>query len=317
MNRFRQQVPPCFIKDFVYLKLFYKTVSIAVFSLFLFFSQSLAQAPAAAEEDSLQIVYLANASGVFENCRCGSNPLGGLDHIAFLLKELRKKNPRLLFIDGGDFTNTYPYNALNKLIVDIYKALRPDYLMLADQEMQQENEYTLTLLRQSSFRFLATNYDMSGFNLDSSVKISAGKKKIVLLSYLDKSSFWYSKPVKGLYFNEEKFARVYRQAVQTSDFRMVLFHGEDAGLAEFTKKFPEIDLIFLGHSQSARDALDGKPVIIAPGSDTEFLTLLSLRFQNNGSPLIKTRKIPISLQIPTEPAVEKLILHFKKTREQK
>ena len=275
--------------------------------LFLLFNGALLFA----QDDSLQFIYLANVNAGYENCRCGDNPLGGLDRIARLIENYRHKNSQTVLIDGGDFLNSYPYQELNALIVDIYKKLKPDILLPADQELQAGNEKIVQLLQNAKFNFVASNFSFSPLTSKEIHYIWAQKTKIAVLTFLDRSSFLYLKPQAVFSFNSEQFKTIYQQALATSDFLITVFHGEDSALNEFIKKFPGVDLILLAHSQSLNDALSSHPIIIGAGADGEYLSVFTLYFQAGRFRKISCQKLPVSLQITPEKQIEKLIQKFK------
>ncbi len=285
---------------------FFRSISLLLIAgeLFLF-------SAAQAQSDSLQILYLANTNAAYENCHCGAEPLGALERAATLIKQFRSQTKATVLLDGGDFANSYPFDALNDLILDIYRLLKPEFLMLADQELQQQNQTLLARLQNAPFTFVASNYAVKGFVTKPIFYLQVGQKKISCLTYLDKSSFWYLKAAPVLQFDSAKFRQAYQQAVKTSDFQIAIFHGEASNLPAFEMQFPQIDLILMGHAQQSLDQLEAKPVVISDGSDCEYLTRIILTFGNKSSPKIKAQKIPLRLTVPVDPEVEALIKRFK------
>lgn len=267
-----------------------------------------------AQTDSLQFIYLANTNAAYENCHCGYNPLGGLDRIGHLVNEIRRKNPQVVFIDGGDFTNSYPFDELNRLTIEIYKHLKPDIMMLADQEFQTGNRKIAPSLSKLPSFLLASNFTFKDLPLKPVKYLSCGKAKIAVLAFLDNSSFWYVKPLPELKFSEQKFKKNFETARSSSDFQIVIFHGEEAGLSEFLHKFPAVDLILMAHDQSQKDKLSARPPIIYAGADGEYVTLFTLRFRHRNFDSIRLTKIPVSLKVPADQKIEKIISDFKKVQ---
>ncbi len=264
-----------------------------------------------AQTDSLQIVYLANTNAAYENCHCGENPLGGMDHIVYLVKEIRKKNPKVMVIDGGDFTNSYPFDELNQLTIDIYRHLEPDLVVTADQELQMGNQNLVRSISRTPLFLLGSNFTVKNLPLNTIKYLSAGKVKIALLAFLDQSSFWYVKAQPALKFDDQMFKSIFEKARSTSDFQIVIFHGERSELPGFLQKFPGIDLVLLAHDQSLADQLEAKPPVICAGSDGEYLSIFSIHFISGNFERIRLKKIPVSLEIPVDNSIEKLISTFK------
>ncbi len=267
-----------------------------------------------AQTDSIQFIYLANTNAAYENCHCGDNPLGGLDRIGHLVNEIREKNPQVVFIDGGDFTNSYPFDELNRLTIEIYKHLKPDILMPADQEFQTGNRKIASSLGKLPSFLLASNFTFKNLPLQPVKYLSCGKAKIAVLAFLDKSSFWYVKPLPELKFSKQKFKKNFETACASSDFQIVIFHGEEAGLSNFLQEFPDVDLILMAHDQSQNDKLTARPTIICAGADGEYLTLFTLRFSQQNFNSIRLTKIPVSLSVPADQKIEKIISDFKKVQ---
>ncbi len=285
---------------FRYFKIYLIFVAIHLWANFIF-----------AQTDSLQIIYLANVSAAFENCGCGEDPLGGLDRIAYLIQQKRSQNPQVLFIDGGDFTNSYPYDALNSLIIQIYQRLKPDIMLLADQELQKNNAFVIDQLRKTKFRFIASNYRLNKLSLKKKAILNLGNRKIAFLSFLDKSSFAYQQPQPIIKFDTKQFKKLYQQVIKTTAFQIAIFHGEEWALDGFVQQFPQFDLILFAHTQRLVEHLQTHPFVVSAGSDGEYLNLITLSFSNLKSVSISLNRIPVRVSLPVDSKVEKWINNFK------
>ncbi len=263
--------------------------------------------------DSLEILYIANVNAAYENCLCGDRPLGGLDRVFTFVEYYRALNPSLIFIDGGDFLNSYPYDSLNKLILDIYQIMKPDVVVPGDQELLIENKDIVSLLFRKNLNILGSNLNLNSEELLDSFKINADKFRISILSYLDKSSFMMNKPLAEAKPDNQKFQKNYRRALKFSDYRILLYHGERSQLEKILERYPKFDLVFSAHSQILEFKNNVKPVIIGAGSDSEYLIRIVIRSFNRGQPFVKFQKIPIDLSITPSPEIRPIIEKFKKS----
>ena len=260
--------------------------------------------------DSVQIVFLANINANYENCLCGNPPLGGLDRMLTLVERWRQKNSRLLVFDGGDFLNAYPYPAVNRLILRLYRLLQPDVLVLGDQELQKGNDSLQAEMR--SFPIINSNVILAGSPLASQMTVRLASRRLLVFSYLDSSAFLWENPARDVRLKEDRFARTYRASLNPKVFRIVIFHGEQDRMKRFLQKYPRIHLLLLAHAQIRTLQLKKIPYLIAPGSDSEYLTRISLIFQKGKRlPRIFVKTIPVGLQIAPNSKARNIIEAFK------
>ncbi len=262
--------------------------------------------------DSLQIVFLANVNANFENCHCGEHPLGGLDRVITVVNQWRRQNPHLLLIDGGDFLNAYPYPALNRMILHLYRLLRPDMLSLGDQELQKGNIEFQDEIFNGAFRFLNSNISVGKFPLEKEMAIRLKSHNITILSYLDPSSFLWEKPAQNVQINMASFEQSYRRSLAAKNFRIVIFHGEQDRLKAFIKTHDKVHLILLAHAQVRTSKTNSLPYILGVGTDSEYLTRISLKF-NSGKfyPELRVKSLPIELTIKPNSSARQIIEEFK------
>jgi 2',3'-cyclic-nucleotide 2'-phosphodiesterase (5'-nucleotidase family) len=260
-----------------------------------------------------EILYISNVNGNIENCHCGKNPLGGLDRLAFVLEKRRSQNPQLLFIDGGDFLNTYPFPALNQTVVDIYAELKPDLLVLGDQEFGEGADFAGQIISNFSSCILATNYHFkkNPFLLSRKTKTLSGRR-VVILSFLDKSSFEFREKDKDLTFDSKQFNDEYHR-LNKSDIIIVIYHGEMRRL----DLYPDVDLVLTAHEQSNIIQLDRRPAVIGGRADGEYLIQIYIR-QNDSKIYFNANPIPLDLKTEKDCKINSIIEQFnKKQKKQK
>jgi len=259
----------------------------------------------------LQILFLSNINGNIENCGCGEPSLGGMDRIMTIVNNMRAQNSDLVFIDGGDFCNPYPYPELNRTVLKIYKQLNPDILIAGDQEFRESSEFSTGFFESFASSILATNIDYNGIDLHR-VKIFNTKHGVsfIFLSYLSKKSFF---PVKTenqfLQFKEYLFRENYAK-YKYKGFLTVIYHGSLSELETFVLNYPEIDLILLGHTQSYIKLKNGQPHKIGGGADGENLINIEIR-EKDGAFNFDISNIPITKETIPDKTINEFISNFK------
>jgi len=222
------------------------------------------------------IAYWANLNANLENCLCGEPPLGGLDRIAATVDSLREAHPGLIVIDGGDSFSPYPYNALNRLVVQAQDIVKPDLRFAGDQERREKE-----LFNKYKDRFFGAAGD------------TVFKQNSMLISaWLDPSLQAEIKPVAA-------------QSVLTSDstFDVVLYHGRDSGIESFIRKHPGIDLLLTAHTQRPYEELGGRPFIVGGGADGEILAHIRVS-EKSGQYEASVRFLPMYLEKTAHPGFE-------------
>ncbi len=257
--------------------------------------------------DSLQIGYLANVNAVYENCLCGENPLGGLDRIANLLQQWRKKNPYLQVWDGGDFLNAYPYPELNRLIIRLYRLMNVNLVVLGDQELQQGNASFFPLMGKALPLLLNSNVKLKNMPLARKAIFKLRHHRVVVMSYVDESSFLWEKAASGVGFSDRLFGSVWA-GIPRADFKILIFHGEYSRLAPFLKRFPVFDLVLLAHEQKVFVNRNTRPMVLAPGSDSERIWKISLRWtKQKARPVVTLRQTKVTLKVQPLKEARRLI----------
>ncbi len=260
----------------------------------------------------LELLYMANMNGYIENCKCGKDPRGGLARIYEILAEKRKTNPDVLFIDGGDFLNTYPFPLLNETILKIYNILDPDIITPGDQEFIGNASFIEQIDKQFAAKVIATNIQWkNAFTGSDFLLFERNGRKFVIFSYLDAAAFEFIDKSIHLKFNNHRFESVYER-FKDEAFLILLFHGRMTSLQQLANEFPEIDCILHAHQQSRMQKIENKPYIIGGGADGEYLINIKLNDENDDS---KVSAAFLSVDLNIKPNL-RIISIVKKFNEQ-
>lgn len=97
---------------------------------------------------------------------------GGFLRRVVMVKEERKKNPELLLIDSGDFSQGSPYYTLFKgdVEVGLMNEMKYDASTIGNHEFDFGMENMARLFKKADFPILCSNYDFTGTPLDGIVK---------------------------------------------------------------------------------------------------------------------------------------------------
>ena len=254
----------------------------------------------------LEILYIANTNALLENCHCGSPSLGGLARISTLVREEREKNPNLLLVDGGDFFNTYPFEELNKTVLEIYDRLKPDVMALGENEFLNGISFIMPFIRKNRYKIISSNYKIDDLNTQKNIR----KSNSVFLSYLDKNLF-LNGGSQNIKFNENEFKSLYEK--NKNRFLIVLYHGYYDNLKDFIARYPEIDLVLSAHSKAGELGKTGNTLIIGSGSDGEFINKITL--DKKGEAIVKL--LPVNLDIKQDEIALKYIKLFKEAEKRR
>lgn len=298
--------------NFMTQKILITAIALSIFIAF----QSHYEIQAAEKSGSVVsgILFSANIDGNIENCLCGPQPKGGLDRIAGLVKKARRENPELIWIDGGDFFNTYPFRELNAGIINIYRLLSPDALILGDQEFIEKDIFLSQLVNSFSKVIVGSNYHIGRqvFNYSQNYKTRSGRD-IIIMSFLDESAFEIYQPPADLELVNEAFLSQFKK-IDKQTIRVVVFHGALERLSWFSNRFGSADLILLAHDQHIIEDVRTVPAVVGGGSDGELLFHVQV-IESNGRISFTAEKIPIEIKLPQDFEVKALISRFKESIE--
>jgi len=255
---------------------------------------------------SLEILYIANTNALLENCHCGNPSLGGLARIATVVKEERKNNPALILIEGGDFFNTYPFKEINKTVLYIYNQIKPDIIVLGENEFIDGISLIKPFLQKNINKIISSNYKIDNLNTKKYIR----KSNIVFLSYLDRWMFLNGND-DNIAFNDKRFKTLYDK--NANSFIIVIYHGLYENVQNFVSLYPEIDIILSAHSAAGQVSRIGNTVIIGSGSDGEYINKILLDDSGNA----ETQLIPVSIDIKQDETAMKYINAFKESEKRR
>lgn len=269
----------------------------------------------------LAIFFTNSTNGYLESCDCPSNPFGGLVRRAYYLRSERAKYPNNLLLDSGDMFSPYIAPKLAAAVMTLYERIGYDAVGVGDQELSLEG--FAQEMAKYKIPFLASNISFCTGNqcqqlTPKTYSFERSGLKISVLSLIDPEVF-------ALYPEKitEKFSIIPMDGVisgfledqkDKSDLQILISHcGFDADklLAE---KYPDLDIIVGGHSQTAISQAyqSGKTIIVQAGENAQNVGKLVLKI--NGKKQVESfisELMPLTKDIPEDPGARKLVNEYK------
>ncbi len=239
-----------------------------------------------ARNSDVLIVYTNNTNGVLENCRCPQRSYGALEKRAALIDSLRKINANLLLVDCGDILDIRPNSLMHSYIIKAYGIIRYDAWTPGDQDFIEGVDFFQESLAAIPGQLVSANIRLDGRKIGRPwwIKEIAGIKFAItgiidpgLLQYLPDSiagRITIEPPEKVL-------ENLMPEICSASDVIILLSHAGMDRDRKIADRFPEIDLIFGGHSQTITEHPDmvGNTAILQAGEGGNRVGLLQLQFE--------------------------------------
>jgi sulfur-oxidizing protein SoxB len=240
--------------------------------------------------------------------------LGGLDHIATILKAIRaERGDRVVFLDGGDtWQNSYTsLQSKGQDMVDCMALLKPD-AMTGHWEFTLGTEQVKSLVKQLGFPFLAQNirdteWDEPAF--DAMRMVERGGVKIAVigqaLPYTAIANPRWMIPTWSFGIREnDLMANVEKARKDGAQLVVLLSHNGFDVDRKLAGRVPGIDVILTGHTHDALPNVVkvGKTLLVASGSHGKFLSRLDLDVRDGAVKDFHYRLIPIFSDVVTPDA---------------
>lgn len=226
--------------------------------------------------NKVNILYTANINATYENCTCGSNPLGGIDRIKTYIDEFRLTNPNTLVIDGGNFFNSYPFFKLNIKALESLAFLNYDLLSLGIH-IFAENK--------SIYEQYSMNYKKNLINSNSNLNLNKSKDfiidnlKIRISSYISPDLFKYSAQPEWIILQRD----LERDNYIKDGINILVYNGQLQNAQLFLTQYNQYDLVFLSSDQQEGTWKTGKSTIVGGGHDAESIAVVEILVVKNST----------------------------------
>jgi 5'-nucleotidase / UDP-sugar diphosphatase len=207
------------------------------------------------ERASVRILFSNNSNGKLVDCNCRSNPFGGIAERADLIRSYREEHSEVLVLDSGGYFGLSNSEIKGNLILKLMDAMGYDAAGIGDQELYRGLENFLGPFGWYREKIInASIRSGEGDNVFTPFRVvTAHGIRIGITGLLSKETFKFFPDDKIDFVIEEPdstLKRLIPVMKSSCDYIIVLSQmgvNEDKTVAA---KWPEIDLIVGGHSQT-------------------------------------------------------------------
>jgi 2',3'-cyclic-nucleotide 2'-phosphodiesterase (5'-nucleotidase family) len=261
----------------------------------------LVNCPALSAAKHITILYTANINGNINDCGCGPVPLGGITRVATFINEYKKQHPEAIVIDGGDFINSYSYPEFNQLIQKTVKLIPYDIQVPGDQEFVEGPEFAQNYFAAMPGTVLWTN----GSGQQTEIKLQRMNSDLHFYGVLGAEAFEFIEPGNTGFFVDGVNLNPSQNGIS-----VLVYHGRIAQLTILLKRYPQIDLVLLGHTAAEKLEINGIPVF---GTNADAASLARIIIEQAGNGLkISGEQIPLDQNIAEDKQVQALYTQFEK-----
>ena len=274
-----------------------------------------------AQNENVVIVYSHNTNGVLENCNCPERSYGALEKRAAIIDSIRKVEKNVLLLDSGDILDIQPSRLLHDHVVQAYKYMNYDYWAPGDQDFVEGGDFFKNLLKGMPASLVSSNILYKGELIGEPYLIEKmGNLRLGITGTINDDLHKYldSPLSKDFVFQNqyESLKPVLKELMDKAQFIILLSHSGIERDRIIAKKFPAINLIIGGHSQTILEKPEkiGSTWITQVGESGYRLGLFKIWFENDKVKEIKNSVILLTRNMPDNPAVVKLIEHYHQNR---
>ncbi|MBL7074848.1 hypothetical protein ISS37_06385 [candidate division KSB1 bacterium] len=270
----------------------------------------------------LVILHTNSTNGILENCGCPHEPLGALEKRSAKIKEIRSSWSDVLVLDSGDILPAIEDTMKARLALKAMEIIGYDAMTIGDQEFINGPAFFKHEVLGSGLPFVSANL----FWRDSHKPVTKShliKKiaglKIAIIGIIAPNAVFFFPEEKGEWFQIRDYDNILEGLLKDlrkkADFIVLLSHSGYDEDRKIARKFPDIDLIVGGHSQTKleRPGKVGNTLIVQAGGNCRYLGRLDLTF-NRKKKLshYRGKLIPLTLDMPNDPRIIELIREYEK-----
>lgn len=253
------------------------------------------------------IIFTASANGVYQNCLCPAKPLGGLERRAQLIADIKARNPDALLLDNGDNFVDYMADEVKDVIAESMAFIGYDLVNLGDQDIVYGVSQYLDLPEVTK-------------NFGEPVTITKGDLTFSILPLIHPRVTRFYEQALFEPFNMETWAeqieRWLAAPYSRATVRVLLSHAGFETDRTIARRFPEIDLIMGGHSQTVlkKVAKEKGVLIVNIGGNAGYVVELEVQMRRGALRIREYTLHPMILSLPSHPRVLQIIDRHLATR---
>ena len=268
--------------------------------------------------NEVAVFFTGSANGYLDSSHSYKRSYGGFIKLISFLKQEKKKHPKHLLFDSGDFLPPNVSKSRAEFTLKAMALADYDAIAVGDQDIYFKG--FMAAVKEKKLPFITSNLSLEDgifkpICLPDKV-ITIGNMKIRILSFMPSDVFsFYPKE-----FTDKikiKDLREIMKGGKKADFLILLSHSGVDYDKKIAKEFREIDLIIGGHSQTLlkNPMKIGNSLIVQAGSKLRQVGKIILRF-NDDKKLANYdyEIIPLINKIPDNPQMKALIKEYKKAQ---
>ncbi len=276
--------------------------------------------PLLSSSNTLTLIYTNNTNGVFQNCNCPARSYGALEKRAWLIDSLRQAYDDVLLVDTGDILDIRKDSLLHRYIMKAYNKIGYDYWVCGDQDFTEGVDYFKKYLLNSNMSLLNTNLyiddELPGemYQIRSFKFITIG----IVGTISQRINQYIADDMYDVRITNqmETLAPIIEKLDKETDFIIVLSHSGFENDRIIAQKFPQIDLIIGGHSQTIVENphQEGKCLIVQAGESGYRTGILNLHFEKHYLNSYENQLYLLEKNHPDDPDVLEMIYEYQRMR---
>ena len=246
------------------------------------------------------IIFTGSANGVYQNCLCPEKPLGGLERRAQLIADIKARHPDALLLDSGDNFIDYMAAEVKDVIAESMAFIGYDLVALGDQDIV----YGVS-------EYLELPEVTKTFGEPVTITKGALTYSILPLIHPRVTRFYEQEPFAPFDLDgwEEQIEGWLAIPMPRETVRILLSHAGFDTDREIARRFPEIDLIVGGHSQTVlkKVAEEDDVQIVNIGGNAGYVGELEIQMRRGKLRIREYTLHPMTLSLPSHPRVLQII----------
>lgn len=274
-----------------------------------------------AQIDTITVVYTHNTNGVLENCHCPVRSYGALEKRAALIDSIRYTNPNILLLDTGDILDIQKSTLLHQYIVMAYDYMKYDFWTPGDQDFVEGTSFFLNKFMSLSAQMVASNIRYKGTTIGQTFAIKKiGNIRVGITGAIreDLHKFLDSPVDEDFIFEDQlsTLSQVVHELSGKSDYLILLSHSGIDRDRKIAERYPEIDLIIGGHSQTVLSQPEkiGKTYITQVGESGYRTGIFKIIFQNKKILATESTAILLKKGMADNPDIVNMINRYHQER---
>ncbi|MBD3165228.1 hypothetical protein GF324_01400 [bacterium] len=272
---------------------------------------SLTVLAAAAPLHAVDIYYTTCTDGEFENCRCPSKPLGGMEKRLGEIERRRAAGEEFLLVDSGNFMRAKVDSFQAETSIDIYELYDYDAVLPGVHELKQGRAVIEKVV--DRLPVVAANLTYKdGRPLTKTFRRFERDGETVIITGLFDPALAEQLPPQQIEYLQiqpvEYSLRKVLDEVPAGATVVVLLHSTHSGDKEFASQWDRVNLVVGGAScikETGVRETGGAPVVAA-GANARYLGTARVRGSR-----ARVELVPIRPELPDDPRALKFIVEWR------